>query len=380
MRKNRHYIVLGTQILICPVRGYDKDVFKLEEWFKKRELKPSGKSIYYQALDLLNKRPGDYSAKPNIPLSPETRSDVATKIILAYLLEVIRRNEEGIKKDIDTEFLHDFRVAIRRTRSALSQIKLVFPSSTTEQFKNSFSYLGKLTNQLRDLDVYLLHQYEYKTMLPSFLSGDIDPLFTYLKKKRAIELKKIIRSLNSEKYKRILQEWQAFLKEVPGEKDLPKNAKMPIIELACRRIRKKYKKVLRQGKHIDKDSPDHRLHELRIECKKLRYLLEFFSGLFLHQKIKHPVSQLKRLQDNLGRFQDLFVQGQALQGFVVEFPCNANQSKRTVMAIGILIDRLDLEKQKVRNMFFEIFAEFSSNSNKRHFRKLFSTPLKEGRS
>ena len=377
LQKGRSHVSLGSQISICPVKGYDESASKLEVWLLEKEFKPSGNSIYLQALDLLKRRPGDYCAKPDIPLAPETRSDVATKLILGYLLGVIRRNEDGIKKDIDTEFLHDFRVAVRRTRSALSQIKAVFPPNVTEQFKQSFSYLGKLTNRLRDLDVYLLHQYDYRTMLPAAFKGDIDPLFTYLQEERQKEFRKVVRGLNSEKYRRILREWEIFLQEAPGQRGLPKNAKMPVIKLACSRIRKRYRKVIRLGKHINEESPDHRLHELRIECKKLRYLMEFFSSLFVHRKMKGLVRQLKKLQDNLGRFQDLFIQEQALQGFVAKLPCDTIPSRRTAMAIGSLIDRLDLEKQQVRKMFYSIFTEFSSATNKNQFRKLFVRPAKK---
>jgi len=86
----------------------------------------------------------------------------------------MRINEVNIEKDLDTEFLHDFRVAIRRTRSALGQIKNVFPMRTTNRFKKDFAFVGELSNQLRDLDVYLLKEDTYKTMLPLVLQNDMN--------------------------------------------------------------------------------------------------------------------------------------------------------------------------------------------------------------
>ena len=79
----------------------------------------------------------------------------------------MRQNEAGIRADWDTEFLHDFRVAIRRTRSALSQIKGVLPVDAVEHFKDAFRELGRSTNRLRDLDVYLLEEETYRAMLPA---------------------------------------------------------------------------------------------------------------------------------------------------------------------------------------------------------------------
>ena len=47
-------------------------------------------------------------------------------------LDTLEANVEGTRADLDSEFLHDLRVATRRTRSALSQIKAVLPAEITE--------------------------------------------------------------------------------------------------------------------------------------------------------------------------------------------------------------------------------------------------------
>ena len=58
------------------------------------------------------------------------------------------------------------------------------------------------------------------------------------------------------------------------------------------------------GKRIDDDSPAADLHELRKVGKELRYLLEFFGGIFDPETVKPMLKALKALQDVLGRFQD----------------------------------------------------------------------------
>ncbi len=98
--------------------------------------------LYVTALEQAGKKPGSYSGKMDLRLKPKKRSDSATKEILRYLFKIMKANEAGIKADIDTEFLHDYRIAIRRTRSALSQIRNVFPTEETEHFKQSFRYSG----------------------------------------------------------------------------------------------------------------------------------------------------------------------------------------------------------------------------------------------
>ena len=88
----------------------------------------------------------------------------AVREVLQALLATIRLNESGVREDIDTEFLHDFRVAVRRTRSALSQVKGVFGGNRFEQFRDEFKWLGGLSGRLRDLDVYILSLPEYRAL------------------------------------------------------------------------------------------------------------------------------------------------------------------------------------------------------------------------
>ncbi len=56
------------------------------------------------------------------------------------------------------------------------------------------------------------------------------------------------------------------------------------------------------------DTEDEVVHQLRINCKKLRYLMEFFAPLFPENEIKTLIKALKLLQDNLGNFNDYSVQ------------------------------------------------------------------------
>ena len=123
------------------------------------------KPVYFLALAAIGKEPGDYSSKLSFSLQPEMTAREATRTILQFLSCVIKKNEQGVISDIDTEFLHDFRVAIRRTRSALSQIRGVLPKNVRDQFKADFSALQKSSNHLRDLDVYLLNKTKYQQML-----------------------------------------------------------------------------------------------------------------------------------------------------------------------------------------------------------------------
>jgi CHAD domain-containing protein len=361
------------QLCLKPVRGYAKPARKIEHHLRSMGLEPDQESFFHKVLATADKTPGDYSTKLDLKLDPRMRSDETTKFILRFLLQTMRRNEAGIKNDIDTEFLHDFRVAVRRTRSALSQIKGVFPEDITLRFKRDFADIGKFTGDLRDLDVYLLAEDTYKAMLPHSLRSDIDPLMNYLKQKRLTALQRVISELNSRKYADILHDWEAFLNEPAFDWPVAINAMIPIIDLARSRIYKKYRRILKRGKQILEEMEDERLHALRIECKKLRYLMEFFESLFPNKEITFLIKQVKKLQANLGDFNDLCVQEDYLQHIIGEMPLTDSTTKRVILAIGCLIGTLQQERAVVKSHFAQTFAAFATPANKKLFKQLFAT-------
>ena len=365
--------ILATYVSLRPVRGYPKYSRKLTRRLVRIPKTPSLlQDLYVTALDQAGQKPGSYSSKFDLKLKPKKRSDAATKQILRYLYKIMRANEAGIKADIDTEFLHDYRIAIRRTRSALSQIRDVFPADVTEHYKGSFRNLGQRTNALRDLDVYLLSEDEFEARLPEEMRPDIVPLFDYLRILREQTLEEVIASLSSAEYAQALQEWETFLNEPVPKKPRTVNATLPIADLARMRIYKRYRRVIKDGNYILTHMQDDLLHALRIECKKLRYLMEFFASLFPIKKMARLIKQLKKLQDNLGEFNDLAVQQEYLMHMAEELPLDDPRSRKALVATGYLVENLGYEQKVVKENFAGTFTEFASPANQTLFRRLFT--------
>lgn len=306
---------------------------------------------------------------PVVHLRPGMSAHAAARHILRQLLAMMRANEAGIKTDADIEFLHEFRVAARRTRSALSQIRNVFPPEDVEYFKSGFQAMGHRTNDLRNLDVFLTIEADYRARLPGDMREDITPLFDYLRSRRAAALAVVITSLESAAYARFIAEWEHFLCRPIGEND-PGNALVPVIKLARGRLERQYRNILRDGEHALDHPDDEHLHALRIECKKLRYLLEFFAELFPPDEMTPLLKQLKRLQDNLGAVSDLNDQRDYLLSIVEPLELDGTQARRTLVATGFLMSAMALDLQSVRADFAGIFEDFASPANRKQFKRL----------
>src|SRR3569623_2067902 len=96
----------------------------------------------------------------------ETCADAARTAILQRLCAQLNDNEVGVIAGDDPECLHDFRVAVRRTRSALGQIKKTLPASIVADYRRRFTRLAGISGPTRDLDVYLLHFDAFRDRLP----------------------------------------------------------------------------------------------------------------------------------------------------------------------------------------------------------------------
>jgi len=354
---------------IAPLKGYEKAADRLIRYFAGKALAPTANTVFEIAVKTKGREPGDYSSKLNLSLKSRMTAQEAARVIFNHLLETIVRNEEGVRQDLDIEFLHDFRVAIRRTRSGLSQIKGILPADVTESFSSRFAELGKASNRLRDLDVYLFNRDKYYSIVSADFGRDLDSFFDTLEKERRAEHSALVKLMNSNKYRGLLRDWRGTLAAF-GTSDLegPKSSKLAL-SFSKRLIARRYARIVQSGQGITNDSPDEILHRLRISGKKLRYLLEFFASLYPANEVGLLIKQLKQLQDNLGDFNDLYVQQSELTAYL-EHPRRVIPVK-TAAAVGVLIEHMKNHQQEVRKHFSEAFAAFSGTANKKRFNTLF---------
>ena len=367
--------VQETLIRLLPVRGYDRAVKKAAKILAGMlGTKPAPSADLAQALDAVGRVPGDYTSKPKVELEADERTDQAVRRLLAALLEVMVANESGTKADHDTEFLHDLRVAVRRTRSALSQVKQTFPARELNRFRRFFAWLGQVTGPCRDLDVHLLVLDDEAQAHPEEREV-LAPLASHLVAAKKREHKKLVRALESDRYRRTIAAWRSFLEADAPESTRLDNAARPVTEVARERIWKAYRRVVRRGRQVTDETPVEVLHRLRIDGKKLRYLLELFSTLFPADRLGRLIKELKRLQENLGDLNDCAVQRDALRSAAADLVSASEPPSDTLLAMGVLVGRIDERERVQRELFRERFERFDRKANRKAFRRLFRGPL-----
>ncbi len=368
---------IGFRLRLEPVRGYQPLFRKTKAKLKTLDgLKAIDDQVMEQALEKIGRRPFDYNSKEAAILDPKLTTWEACRQILRVQLDHIERNVEGTIKDLDSEFLHDLRVAVRRSRSLINRVKEAFPDEVHNRFSQDLSWVGDITGPTRDMDVYLLDFPKYRDSLDTTAQQDILPLQSFLIAHQKKNQRVLAKNLHSARFKKFVTDWGIYLDHKADPFGLPETANTPIKETADKRIWKTYQRVIREGSAITDETPAEALHDLRKTCKKLRYLLEFFSSLYGKGEVSKLIKSLKALQDNLGVFQDLDVQASSLKGLGRDMMEEGKHPSETYMAMGMLIDGFMRRKVQIRDAFYGRFTSFADPKNLAQFKKLCNRPIK----
>jgi CHAD domain-containing protein len=302
------------------------------------------------------------SPQVKVPLDGEERGDRAVVAVLQALLEVIEANFDGAIADLDSEYLHDLRVSVRRSRAVQRELRGVFPPEALRGFRDEFRWLQRATGEARDLDVHLEEFGAMASVVPTDLQGDLDVLLKLIGARRDAAHAEMVDVLRSERTRALLSAWREFLAGLESRraKDRP-DAKRPIAELAGQRIRRVYRRTVRLGLEIGPESPGADYHELRKQGKELRYLLELFGlPLFPEEVVRPMIKTLKGVQDVLGSHQDREVQEAELGALTATGSAPAGGGTVGPELVKLLTARLEGDKLAVRAAFPERLARLAS--------------------
>jgi CHAD domain-containing protein len=358
-----------ARLTLVPVRGYQPQAEKVSLAIGRLPgMTTTTESALEAALAAVGGRPGEVPGKPSaVQLRPGTPAARAMADILTTLLDTIEVNVPGTVRDIDTEFLHDMRVAVRWTRSALKLCGDALPDGLAVQYAPEFRWLGDLTTPTRDLDVFLLG---YPAMAAAIVGGceeDLIPFRDHLVRSRAVAHRQLLTGLRSARFARLLTGWRAGLSDGRGPR------RPTVAQLADTKIAAAHGKALRVGAGITASSPSQRLHDLRKRCKELRYLVEMFGSLHDPGQRWQAVRELKSLQDCLGEFQDAEVQRAEIHAFAAQMMAARTAPVETLLAMGEIAASLAVRQARARAQFDGRFADFAGPASRRRMVRLTQT-------
>ena len=290
------------------------------------------------------------------------------RVILSELLTALRRSVDGAVTNSGPKPLHDLRVATRRTRSVLSQLEGVLPAEAVSPFAAEFKWIGELTGECRDLDVWLLDLSSRRHTVSGGEVAALSPLVSEVRAARDRADAEVVLGLTSPRFRQLLAGWEVFLSKQPTTAEPPRDADTRVRTLADRHIAKAYRRVLRRGRNLGDGPSPEALHRLRIAAKKLRYLLEFFRSLYPTEQVDPRIRELKSLQDVLGELNDRQIQRASLVVFTRGLEDTADAD--TLAAMSDLGSDLDHRQQELRRTFRNHLDPVTGSAAQREYRAL----------
>jgi len=269
--------------------------------------------------------------------------------------------ERGVVDDIDTEFLHQHRVLLRRVRSLTAQFRSVFSEADALRIRAILAGWARCSNPVRDLDVWMLAREEHAALIPEVLRPGLEALFIGIVRDRGEEHAVLAQRLASPMHHAEREELISLLGGCPHGPD----ATLSLARLASRRTWKAYRRMAAEAAGVDIATPADAVHQVRIRCKKLRYLLDAcgaFTAPKDHQRLRE---QMKAVQGVLGAFNDTSQQSAALLIRV------AAAQAATQLAVGALVGALDNKRTALRDRLLVGLADLVSPGTRNRYRRLF---------
>ncbi|HHW86671.1 MAG TPA: CHAD domain-containing protein [Chloroflexi bacterium] len=320
-------------------------------------LTPSKESKLERALAILSRHPID-SPESWQGVRPAMHMGEACRLIWQEQFMKLLLNEAGVRYSDDPEYVHDARVAIRRARAAARIYQSYFKPKVIRNHLRHLRKTARLLGAVRDLDVAIdkLERYQKKTRRKN--QADLQATLNRWSTRRAAAFAALIEWLDSEKYAAFVTDFLTFcrtpgagiveMQPEPGEAVTP----FQVRHVAPTMLIANFERV--RAYEVWFDQPDavpvETLHRLRIECKYLRYNLEFMAGL-LGPETAAIIDLLRKLQDDLGDLNDAVVSRQLL---ATEAASDAATVSRYERDQARLIDKLS---SQLRGDFANFVAE-----------------------
>jgi CHAD domain-containing protein len=281
-------------------------------------MQPSPVSKLEHALIVIGRHPAE---------APENWQGMQTDMHMAEACRLIWReqltemllNEAGVRFSSDPEYVHDMRVATRRARAAAKLYGDYFKPKTVRRYLRCLRRTARLLGAVRDLDVAIGKLEHFGVRKKRYGATRLAATLEGWRARRTAAHTELIAWLDSQEYSRFVAGFAKFCRRANnGVRNYTPKAGDPPVPHQVRHVAPSM--ILNRYENIrsyetlfgeQERPPVEVLHLLRIECKYLRYNLEFVGNL-LGPEAKRVLADLRKLQQDLGDLNDAVVSRQML--------------------------------------------------------------------
>jgi len=251
---------------------------------------------------------------PHMAQSSGIPSDISaaagfTRVARSCLAQV-SGNAELLRRVRNPEVLHQLRVGLRRLRAAFATFKSVLPHEGLDRLKDEIIWLGNELDPARVLDVFIertLHSAKADAHGDAMLAA----FDRRLLRAQAKAYDRALAALASNRFAMFLLNCAESVATAPlrrGDARVELRLRDDGASVLAARALKRFRHELhKRAKHLGTLNSAGR-HRVRIEAKKLRYAVEFFTETFAkrtHKRRRKFIAALNVLQNTLGELNDM---------------------------------------------------------------------------
>ncbi len=289
-------------------------------WLAQEGVTAQSESKLEQALRMMAEHRPERPDETGI--RPETSMVEAGRRMLHRQLYEMLLCEGGARRGEDIEYVHDMRVACRRATGALSVFGEWFEPEALAPVQKLFKTTRRVLGPIRDRDVALEKLAKHQATLSPGAAQELEAVADRWRAEREAAYARLLEWLDGKRYRKLIRQVEALASRPgmgaaehargPGKPWQLRHVMPSAIQLRYAIIRS-YEPYFEDWDAV----PDELLHQLRIDCKRLRYCLEPVEGLMGEAGVK-TIARLKEVQTVLGDFNDAVVKRDMLQQMIDE--------------------------------------------------------------
>jgi CHAD domain-containing protein len=264
------------------------------------------------------------------PIEREDGLDVAGRKAMWLNVQRLLKVDAALRDPDQPHDLKRYRVATRRLRAAMRAFRDAYPRRDVGDLRDRLAELATIAGAARDLDVRIADATHWALEREGDAATAIEPLVAAWRSERSAASARLGRHLVTRRHERLLHDLVAFVEGAPEERG---GDARPVGLHAASLVFDAFERLLAHDRAI-RWADLETLHSIRIEAKRLRYLLEFLADV-LGPQGPGLVARLVAVQDHLGMLHDAAVTSDAVRAFLgASGPLSAEE--RTTIAAYLL--------------------------------------------
>lgn len=305
------------------------------------------------------KRIANLSENVTAVVSTDSMSEAGRKVLLTEFIKLLEV-EDGARTGEDIEDVHKMRVSIRKMRSAFRLLDVYYKPKAVKPFIDELRQVMQALGAVRDLDVMIHNLEDFQSTLDASRLEAMKEVIDSLDLRRADARKELNHALDRKSYRRFVKSFIKFLttsemgaKPVDTKGVTPYQLRhiLPTMIYEHLSAARAYEMVLTTA---DAET----LHALRIEFKRLRYIVSLFDGV-LGSQIQDFVEELKIVQDHLGHLNDIDVAHSSLSELMEDLEGDQ------ITVLWSYINHLEAEKPDLLAKLPEVWKRFNAKNVQR---------------